>query len=114
MIDIKNLSEKAAKLFQLLLATGLTEEKAYEAMAKLEDSMYRSIIEDAMGKVTGEKLNALDKLYENNATEEQIAAFLNIDETELQKRMEEKLELYCKNLTAGMVSLKSQSQLTQK
>lgn len=109
MIDIKNLSDKTAKLYQLLLSTGLTEEKSYEALTKLEGSMYRSIVEDVLGQVTGEKLNALDKMYKDEAKEEQIAAFLNITDEELKRRMEEKLDLYCKNLTAALPSFKTKA-----
>lgn len=99
MINIQNLATKSVKLFELLRDSGMNEDKVFEEMVKLEDNFYRDIITDILGKVTGEKLNALDKMYENNATQEQIAAFLNIDETELQRRLEEKIDLYCKNLS---------------
>ena len=106
MINIQNLSEKSGKLFKLLSDSGLSEEKALDEMVKLEDIFYRTIIEDILGDVTGEKLNALDKMYDEEATDDQIAAFLNITPEELSRRFEQKMDEYIADLSADQASLK--------
>lgn len=112
MIDIQNLAAKSVKLFELLRDSGMPEEKVFEEMVKLEDKFYRDIITDILGDVTGEKLTALDKMYEDKATQDQIAAFLNINEEELKRRLEEKIDLYCKNFPAGTSAPKIPSEPT--